>query len=55
MVAGIVFALCSGESLDRAVQFGVACGTAATMNPGTELCRKGDADELVKVIRSEEH
>lgn len=55
MVAGIVFALCSGESLDRAVQFGVACGTAATMNPGTELCRKEDADELVKVIRSEEH
>jgi len=27
----------------------VACGTAATMNPGTELCRKADADALFEI------
>lgn len=46
MVAGIVYSLSTGRSLLQAVQYGVACGTAATMNPGTELCRKEDADRL---------
>jgi 6-phosphofructokinase 2 len=30
---------------------GVACGTAATMNPGTELCRKEDVDRLLSLMR----
>lgn len=46
MVAGIVYSLSLGRSLKQALLYGVACGTAATMNPGTELCRKEDADEL---------
>lgn len=46
MVAGIVFFLSLGKSLLEAAKFGVACGTAATMNPGTELCRKEDAFRL---------
>lgn len=46
MVAGIVYSLSQGRELVQAVQYGVACGTAATMNPGTELCRKKDADRL---------
>ena len=50
MVAGIVFYLSQGKSLPEAVQYGVACGTAATMNPGTELCRKEDADRLYALI-----
>jgi 6-phosphofructokinase 2 len=33
------------------VQYGVACGTAATMNPGTELCKKEDADKLFTLIK----
>jgi len=37
MVAGIVYMLASGESLENAVAYGVACGTAATMNEGTDL------------------
>lgn len=53
MVAGIVCALNRLESLEQSVQYGVACGTAATMNAGTELCKKEDADKLVKVIRGE--
>ena len=46
MVAGIVFFLSIGKSLLEAAKFGVACGTAATMNPGTELCKKEDAFQL---------
>jgi 6-phosphofructokinase 2 len=52
MVGGIVFFLSEGRSLVEAVQYGVACGTAATMNPGTELCRKEDADRLFTLIEA---
>jgi 6-phosphofructokinase 2 len=50
MVAGIVFYLSQGKSLLQAVQYGVACGTAATLNAGTELCKKEDADRLYALI-----
>ena len=52
MVAGIALSLTRNKSLTEAVQYGVACGTAATMNPGTELCRKEDADHLYKLIQN---
>lgn len=51
MVGGIVFYLSVGQSLHDAVKYGVACGTAAAMNPGTELCRKEDADRLYTLIQ----
>lgn len=51
MVAGIVLSLTKGADIFEAVQYGVASGTAATMNPGTELCKKEDADRLFKQIR----
>jgi 6-phosphofructokinase 2 len=51
MVAGIVFRLSQSKSLVEAVQYGVACGTAATMNSGTELCRKEDSDRLFTLIK----
>jgi 6-phosphofructokinase 2 len=50
MVAGIVYFLSLGKTLSQAVQYGVACGTAATLNAGTELCRKADADRLFALI-----
>lgn len=50
MVAGIVFALSNGESLEKSLQYGVACGTAATMNPGSELCKKIDIKRLLKIM-----
>lgn len=50
MVAGIVVSLINNKSLLEAVQYGVACGSSATMNPGTELCNKKDADQLFGVI-----
>jgi 6-phosphofructokinase 2 len=51
MVAGIVFYLLQGKSIFEAAQYGVACGTAATLNPGTELCRKEDVTALFELIR----
>lgn len=50
MVAGIVFSLAKGMSLQESLMYGVACGTAATMNAGTDLCRKEDADRLFDMI-----
>ena len=51
MVGGIVYSLNRGNSLANAIQYGVACGTAATLNPGTALCKKEDADQLFSSLR----
>ncbi len=53
MIAGIVLALERGESLRRAVRFGVAAGSAAVMTPGTELCRGEDTERLYAQLISE--
>jgi 6-phosphofructokinase 2 len=50
MVAGFVYSLSKGMSLKQTLQYGVACGTAATMNLGTELCRKQDVERLFKLL-----
>jgi len=50
MVAGIVLSLSKGWAIQTATQYGVACGTAATMNPGTELCHLEDAEALFTLI-----
>jgi 6-phosphofructokinase 2 len=50
MLAGILFYLAAGKTMIEAARYGVACGTAATMNAGTELCRKEDAEKLYKSI-----
>jgi 6-phosphofructokinase 2 len=46
MVAGMVWKLSQGKSLKEIVRFGVACGTAATMNPGTQLFKEEDVHRL---------
>ena len=46
MVAGIVLALARGRPLRDAVRFGIAAGAAAVMNPGTELCHRGEVERL---------
>jgi 6-phosphofructokinase 2 len=48
MVAGITHYLNNKQSLLDSVRMGVACGTAATMNTGTELFQKPDVDRLYK-------
>jgi 6-phosphofructokinase 2 len=50
MVGGIVYSLSQGKDIFEAVQFGVACGTAATMNFGTQLCNKDDAEKIFTII-----
>jgi 6-phosphofructokinase 2 len=46
MVAGVVLGLARALDLMDAVRFGVAAGAAAVMTPGTELCRREDAERL---------
>ncbi|MGZ3840079.1 MAG: 1-phosphofructokinase family hexose kinase [Flavisolibacter sp.] len=50
MMAGVVVSLARGSSLKEALQYGVACGTAATLNPGTELCKREDVEKLYPLI-----
>lgn len=52
-VAGIVLALHRGKSLVEAARFGVACGTAAVMTDGTDLCRQQDAERLYQGMRED--
>lgn len=46
MVAGMVLKLAAGESIGRAVQFGIAAGASAVSTPGTELCDRALAEAL---------
>lgn len=52
MVAGMAWMLEQGRSLSEMVRFGVACGTAATMNAGTQLFKKEDVLKLYEWISS---
>ena len=50
LVAGFVLSLSQGRTFEDSLRYSVACGTAATMNSGTELCNKKDADALFQKI-----
>lgn len=52
MVAGIVLGLARGKPIRDSILFGVAAGTAAVMTPGTELCRREDAERLFDTMIS---
>lgn len=54
MVAGFVLSLSRGDKLRDAVRWGVAAGTAATMTPGTELCRKEDVEKIFDWLKKNE-
>lgn len=53
MVGGMVWALANDKKPIEAVQLGVACGSAATMNEGTQLFKKVDVDRLLKWIKAQ--
>jgi len=53
MLAGIVLSLSNNKSVIEAAQYGVACGTAATMNQGTELCHFDDVKKLFQIISNQ--
>jgi 6-phosphofructokinase 2 len=49
-VGGLVWALASGHSTVEAFRWGVAAGTAAVLNPGTELCHADDVARLFEKV-----
>lgn len=46
MVGGMTWAISQNKSLKEVIRWGVACGSAATMNEGTQLFKKEDALRL---------
>lgn len=54
MVAGLVWAMSQGKSPVEMVQMGVACGSAATLNRGTDLFDRTEAERLLRWIESRE-
>ncbi|SOD93417.1 1-phosphofructokinase family hexose kinase [Spirosoma fluviale] len=54
LVGGMVYALSQGMSYSDMIRLGVACGTAATMNPGTQLFQKADVDRLLSWINQQQ-
>ncbi|GAB3520124.1 1-phosphofructokinase family hexose kinase [Emticicia fontis] len=52
MVGGMVWALAEGKELSEMLRWGVACGSAATMNEGTQLFKKEDALKLLKWLNT---
>jgi 6-phosphofructokinase 2 len=52
MVGGMVWALSQNKPLKEVVQWGVACGSAATMNEGTQLFKKEDAQRLFEWLQN---
>ena len=46
MVGGMVWALSQNKNLKEVIRWGVACGSAATMNEGTQLFKGEDAQRL---------
>ena len=53
MVGAMVFALSQDWPLPDVLRYGIAAGTAATMNAGTELCKKEDTERIFKEMKQE--
>ena len=54
MVGGIVAGFIKGFWPTEAIRYGVAAGTAAAMQPGSELCTKEDTDRIWKWLKPNE-
>jgi 6-phosphofructokinase 2 len=53
MVAGTTLGLARNLTVEEAVQFGVAASASTVMTPGSELCRREDAEKLFEQIKKE--
>lgn len=49
-VAGMVHALSGGANADEALRWGMACGTAAVLNPGTGLAHVPDIERMLALF-----
>ena len=52
MVGGMVWALSQNKNLKEVIRWGVACGSAATMNEGTQLFKFEDANRLFEWLKN---
>ena len=52
MVGGMVWAFSQNKSLKDVIRWGVACGSAATMNEGTQLFKSEDAQRLFDWLKN---
>ena len=52
MVGGMVWALSAGKNLQEMLRWGVACGSAATMNEGTQLFKIEEAKKLYEWLQN---
>ena len=53
MVAGMVFSLSTGQPVEKAILYGLACGSATIKSPGTELLQKEDVEFLYDKLLKE--
>ncbi len=51
MVAGIVYALAQHKPIAEVLRYGVACGTATTMQAGTGLCQLEDVNKVLQWMK----
>ena len=51
MVAGMVYMLAQQSTPGNMLRFGIACGSAATMNTGTELFHAADVQKLYEQLK----
>lgn len=51
MVAGMVLAMSNKWNWSDVLRYGIATGTATTMNAGTELCKKTDVERLFEFLK----
>jgi 6-phosphofructokinase 2 len=49
-LGAMVWSLAQGDALDIALRYGVAAGSAALLNPGTELSHAADVQRLVQQV-----
>lgn len=51
LLAGIIYGLASNWDPEAVIRYGVACGTAACMNPGTALCKLKDVEQIFSLTK----
>lgn len=50
MIAGIIFSLVNNKTIYDSVKYGVSCGTATTLNPGTDLFKISDVEKIYGTV-----
>jgi len=53
MIAGIIYGLINEKDIYESVKYGVSCGTATTLNPGTELFKIPDVERVLGNIHEQ--